>query len=107
VRAGRECGDLLVPRLHELDVFAVLVEAAEHPVDPVAGIAVDPVDAVFVESLQYVGADGFGHVVSPRVLGRGGQAVASADTRRRAARGCPPRRRVTPAWDAITDLSAG
>jgi hypothetical protein len=61
VGAGAERGDLLVPGLDELDLSAVLVEAAEDPVDAVAGIAVHPADTVLVQTLQDVRSDGFRH----------------------------------------------
>ena len=61
VRAGHECRELLVGGLDELDRVAVLVEAAEDPVDAVAGIAVDAGDAVPVEPLEDVRADGLRH----------------------------------------------
>ena len=46
VRAGHERRQFLVRGLDELDRVAVLVKAAEDPVDAVAGIAVDTADAV-------------------------------------------------------------
>jgi hypothetical protein len=64
VGAGHERGELLVRGLDELDLLAVLVEAAEDAVDAVAGVAVDPADAVGSEPLEDVGADGLGH---PRI----------------------------------------
>src|ERR671930_447062 len=52
VRAGHEGGLLLVPNLDELQLVLVALERADDCVDPVAGIAVDPLDAVVGESLQ-------------------------------------------------------
>jgi hypothetical protein len=52
-----------VRRLDELDLVAVLVEAAEDAVDPVARVAVHAADAVLVQPLQDVGADRLSHGV--------------------------------------------
>jgi hypothetical protein len=52
VRGGGERGDLLVAGLDELDLVAGLVEGAEQAVDPVAGVAVDVLDASLVEALE-------------------------------------------------------
>ncbi len=52
VRAGGEGGDLLMARLDELDLVAMLVEATEDPVDAIPRIAVDPAHPVLVKSLS-------------------------------------------------------
>jgi hypothetical protein len=57
VGARHERRELLMGGLDELDLLAVLVKAAEDPVDAVAGIAVDAGDAVPVEPLEDVRAD--------------------------------------------------
>ncbi len=51
--------------LHELDLVAVLVEAAEDAVDAIARIAVDAVDPVLVKTPECECSDGFGHLISP------------------------------------------
>jgi hypothetical protein len=53
VRARGEGGELLVADLRELDLVADLVERAQDPVDAVAGIAVDALDAPFGEPLEH------------------------------------------------------
>ncbi len=61
VGAGHERRQLLVARLHELELVAVLVERAQQPVDPVTGIAVDALHAEAAKALQDEGADVLGH----------------------------------------------
>ena len=61
VRAGGEGGDLLVARLHELDLLTVLVKAPQNAVDAIAGIAVDPAHPMLVKSSQYECSNGFRH----------------------------------------------
>src|SRR5690606_24437546 len=64
VRGGGERGQLLVAGLDEPDLVARVVEAAEDAVDAVARVAVDPVDAPFVQAVQDEGSDGLGHGVA-------------------------------------------
>ena len=64
VTAGHERRHLLVADLDELRIAAGTVEGAEEGVDPVAGVAVDPVDAPIGQPLEDVVSDQFGHVVT-------------------------------------------
>jgi hypothetical protein len=53
VAAGHERRHLLVARLDELDGVLMTPESAQDAVDSVAGIAVDPLHAPLVESLEH------------------------------------------------------
>src|SRR5690606_33084014 len=64
MRASHECGQFLVPRLHEADAVAGPVESADDAVDAVSGIAVDPVHAPFGQALQQKIAYGCSHLDS-------------------------------------------
>src|SRR3954453_19639955 len=63
VRARHERRELLMGGLDELDLAAVLMEAAEDAVDPVPGIAVDRSHAVSVQPLEGGCANRFSHDV--------------------------------------------
>jgi hypothetical protein len=74
VAAGHERRHFLVADLDELRIATCAVEGAEEGVDPVAGVAVDPVDAPLGQPLENVVSDQFGHLDSflspaPRLLG--------------------------------------
>ncbi len=71
VGAGHERGHLLVANLDELRPVAVVPERADDAVDPVARIAVDPLDApIRGQSFEQVVGDGLAHLGSP-FLGSG------------------------------------
>src|SRR5207244_798579 len=53
MRARCEGGELLVADLRELDLVADLVEGAQDPVDPVAWVSVDALDAPLGEALEH------------------------------------------------------
>src|SRR5207302_10308324 len=61
VPAGHEGGYLLVACLDEVELVLRAVERAEEGVDPVAGIAVDPLDAPLPEALEHVVGDELRH----------------------------------------------
>ena len=61
VTARHEGGHLLVAGLDEVGVAVGPVERAEEGIDPVAGVAVDPVDAPLAQALQDVVGDELGH----------------------------------------------
>ena len=61
VAARHERGHLLVARLDELGVGLRPVERAEEPVDPVARVAVDAVDAPLAETLEDEVGNELGH----------------------------------------------
>ena len=61
MRRGHEGGHLLVPDLDELDLAFGALQRAEHAVDAVAGIAVDPSHAPLMKTLDKEVADGLGH----------------------------------------------
>ncbi len=76
VGARHEGRELLVAGLDEADLVLALGEGAHDPVDPVAGIAVDALDAPIDEALDEVIGDGSAH---GSVLGRsGGRMVRGA-----------------------------
>ena len=61
MRTGHEGGLLLVAHLHELELVLVALERADDRVDPVAGIAVDALDAVLGEALEQEICGELGH----------------------------------------------
>ncbi len=65
VSRGHEGGHLLVARLDELDLALGAVQGAEHAVDAVAGVAVDPPHTPGVEPLDHEITDGLGHLSTP------------------------------------------
>jgi hypothetical protein len=72
------CAVAAVPRLDELRLVD-LVEGADQAVDPVAGIAVDPVDTPFAEAFENEFRDVLGH----------GHSLSVADGLRTTDRGYP------------------
>src|SRR5205085_10641151 len=81
---------LLVARLDEVELVLRPVERAEERVDPVAGIAVDPLDAPLPEALEHVVGDELRHSDSFLSLRKIGF------RRRAAAKPCYPRRGPPP-----------
>jgi hypothetical protein len=95
---GDERRQLLVGGVQELDLVAVLVEAAQDAVDAVAGIAVHPPDAMPVQAPDDMRADRLGRV-SRRACGPRRPAARRAGQRARppsARAGARPRRSSCP-----------